>query len=317
MSYSIMYDAQFIRSNSGITPVVLMGDNNVSEQHWNGSRFIWRRSRDWNCFMNLLGASEQEVLDSVEKLTGGQYQEHWMRGNKWVDDEGARRWAKNGIKNAASLEEILDINGRKSAQVCISVWRGCNHTYEKNEYITNTSDLDLWIREAKDLIAAVKKNKANSAFPIIKFWEGMNHPVRHSNSEKFVLKAGNAYLSAAGSDYAKWDYGIEKAMVLSYDEAITLAGKWLLHKKKMRIMPAKAKAAPKEEAVIVVRSSGAPMYVYKLSKNHFLVTQQYESAHKYASVKTARATANRLAERLKDKGYTFDVAVAGDKTLAD
>lgn len=34
MSYEILYDTQFIRSKSGITPAILSGSNNCTEVNW-------------------------------------------------------------------------------------------------------------------------------------------------------------------------------------------------------------------------------------------------------------------------------------------
>ena len=48
MSYTIMYDKQFLKTSRGIIPLALYGDNNVTERI-NGHE---RRDRHWGVYAN-------------------------------------------------------------------------------------------------------------------------------------------------------------------------------------------------------------------------------------------------------------------------
>lgn len=77
MSYEILYDTQFIRSKSGITPAILSGSNNCTEVNWtlSGRRYE-RGERGWWVLFNRVGVSEEDFMANIQKMTGGAYQEH-------------------------------------------------------------------------------------------------------------------------------------------------------------------------------------------------------------------------------------------------
>ena len=96
-----MYASQFIRTETGITPCILAGSNNVWEA---GNK---RRVRNWSCFRNLVDVSAERLMKEAESMIGSEYQEHWKANNKWVDDAGLMRWMKSKIKGAATVEDIM------------------------------------------------------------------------------------------------------------------------------------------------------------------------------------------------------------------
>lgn len=123
MSYAILYNWQFIRSQEGLTPVILMGDNNLVENVWMGNHWGERCVRDWSCLFNLIGVSDEEFMSAIQRMTGKTYQEHWKRSGKWVDDKALINWAKNACKNATSIEEIKNENWNVSVDALLSVWK--------------------------------------------------------------------------------------------------------------------------------------------------------------------------------------------------
>ena len=86
MSYSILYNWQFLKSAEGITPVILIGDNNVTTRVWMGNHWGERRAREWSCLFNFIGVSEEKFMNEIMNMTGKAYQEHWVRNGKWVDE---------------------------------------------------------------------------------------------------------------------------------------------------------------------------------------------------------------------------------------
>lgn len=75
MSYTIEYDKIFLKSGAGYTPLWLAGDSNCYE----GSGRNQRRVRDWSVFMSQLGVTEEKLMERIQPLLGGPYQEHWQR----------------------------------------------------------------------------------------------------------------------------------------------------------------------------------------------------------------------------------------------
>ena len=70
MSYSILYNWQFLKSAEGITPVILIGDNNVTTRVWMGNHWGERRARGWACLFNVAGVSEEKFMSEIKNMTG-------------------------------------------------------------------------------------------------------------------------------------------------------------------------------------------------------------------------------------------------------
>lgn len=130
MSYEIVYDRQFLKVfidlEECILPLVLSGSNNTYEV--SNSRGRERRAREWGLFK--LDKAEfhmrygipvmlaYEANDYVENYLPSRYGEHFVRNNKWVNDDGFRRFWKRGVKEALTIEEI---NERRRYDITVSV----------------------------------------------------------------------------------------------------------------------------------------------------------------------------------------------------
>ena len=71
MSYEILYDTQFIRSKSGITPAILSGSNNCTEVNWtlSGRRYE-RGERGW------------PIRNTGRAVESGLMMQDWFGGQK-------------------------------------------------------------------------------------------------------------------------------------------------------------------------------------------------------------------------------------------
>lgn len=165
MSYAIEYARQFIRSEEGITPCWLVGDNNVTE----GQGRYERRVRSWSCFYNLVGTSEEEMIKRIQPCLGG-FQEHWQRNGKWVDDKRLIRWVKSGVRSAASIEDILQRNPGccGSVRCYVHVWHGFDHTTMLETCVVTTDGFDAWIHRYRDLKAILSGEKID-IYPCVDF----------------------------------------------------------------------------------------------------------------------------------------------------
>jgi hypothetical protein len=155
MSYEIVYNRQFLRVGDKIIPLVLIGSNNTWETNYESGRE--RRSRDWNPLMNNRNSiplmTEDEIMEKAQSWTGGPYQQHFMRNAKWVDDKGLLSFCKNGIKNAATLEELKELARNPNGvyvRCYLSVW----FKNEKGEQ-QNKAELQREIHISDDLLAYI------------------------------------------------------------------------------------------------------------------------------------------------------------------
>ena len=106
MSYTIMYGKQFLKTSRGIIPLALHGDNNVTEY----VRGREMRERHWSVYANdKIEFTPDEYLDYLNTFCGNEYQEHFYANGKFVYDKGLITWAKNGIREALTIEEIRKV----------------------------------------------------------------------------------------------------------------------------------------------------------------------------------------------------------------
>lgn len=183
MGYSILYNWQFIRSECGLTPVILMGDSENITLSWIGNHWGERRARNWGCLFDMIGVTDDEFMNAIQRLTGKTSQEHWQRSGKWVNDKGLINWAKNACKNAVSVEEIKDENWNIAIDAAISVEN--EHYKMLEQSINSTAELDEWIYKAKRLCVELQ-NTGNLVRPIIEF--GREDIIRHSTRAKHTSK---------------------------------------------------------------------------------------------------------------------------------
>lgn len=318
MSYAILYNWQFIRSQEGLTPVILMGDNNLVENVWMGNHWGERCVRDWSCLFNLIGVSDEEFMSAIQRMTGKTYQEHWKRSGKWVDDKALINWAKNACKNATSIEEIKDENWNVSVDALLSVWKENENSKMLEKSIDSTAALDEWIHEAKKVCAELR-NTGHSVYPIIKY--GREDITRHSarakhTPEKVVVKSSYGYLvDYKESEYdnsissSHWRTLIKEALVMEYDKAIELEKKFRYSRTKVRLVSAEAKAAPYDAVIRAVRrddQDGLAAHFYYVSKVTGSATRfvsSISSAKRYSNMSAATASAARLNARSQKYNY--------------
>lgn len=297
MSYVIEYDRQFIKSGLGITPLWLSGDSNV----WEGRGRHERRTRSWSVFLNQLGVSEEKLLEKVETLTGGEFQEHWQKNGKWVDDEGLRKWVRNGCRNAASIEDILKANDDMGAVECHLIeWRSYERSKNHKRVIITTAELDAWITE---VLPYIEESKAagNAVYPYFGF---MNEPLKHPQpqskktpDELVLIKIGKKYLAKfdrrAHSTICVSD--IQKAQIFTREEAERLCELWYIGERKGTRIISESNASKTKH--VIAFSNGS--YLYKKTSKALYTTPAPSTAFLYAD----RATARKAASNDKIKRY--------------
>lgn len=321
MSYEIMYNWQFLRSAEGLTPVVLMGSSNVTEASWSrANRRTERRARDWFCLFNMLGVTDDEFLAQIKSMTGGEYQEHWKQNGKWVNDATLVRWGQQNVKNAASIEDVLQLNRPffLSAECYISLWpKPGEDGWSKqvlSRAIHTTEELDNWIREARQVIAKAKSEK-RSVYPIVRF--SKENFMRYKPlPETIVLKKGQKSFVQNievrdGRNYVSgvsYTQEIQKAKKFKREEYFELLSNYqcaLLND--VRPVSAEAVEFPYDAVVMVtVKKDGSHKFIYSASGTNVRITPILKGAHKFKNLYAAQQTAKRLARRFDSTVYEFE-----------
>ena len=158
MSYDIVYKRQFLKVDNKIIPLVLIGCNNVWENAYH-RRNNQRRVRNWNPIMNPCNAvplmTADEIMDKAQTWTGGKYQEHFKWNSKWVDDKTLLTFFKNGIKGAASLEELQELSYNPDAvylKCHLSIWYKDEIGEQRNK-----NEMFKTVRTTEELLAYMKE----------------------------------------------------------------------------------------------------------------------------------------------------------------
>jgi len=72
--------------------MILCGSNNCWQTSWNGKE---RRERYWTPYweQTVPAFTPDELIKRAEGYCGGEYQEHFMRDGKWVNDAAFLRFS--------------------------------------------------------------------------------------------------------------------------------------------------------------------------------------------------------------------------------
>ena len=292
MSYTIEYDKIFLKSGAGYTPLWLAGDSNCYE----GSGRNQRRVRDWSVFMSQLGVTEEKLMERIQPLLGGPYQEHWQRRGKWVDDKGLVTWVKNGCKNAVSIEQLIEANRFGAIKCCVM------ESYMKMSsfsYIHTTDELDDWIKAAKEEIAAGK-----DFYPRITLNYG--EPVRHlskpkAQDELVVVKDGKYFVSERSPGSISTSKNRREAMIFSVDDAKEI----LRDFPKCKIVSASVLDAPCNIIVEVDDGSGIPNYLVGFPGPYKVrYTASIKGAKRYSTKAAAEKAAQTAKRRYPEWRYS-------------
>ena len=302
MSYTIMYDRQFLKTSRGIIPLALYGDNNVTERV-NGHE---RRERHWGVYANgKTEFSPDEYMSLIQSWCGSEYQEHFVSHGKWVDDKGIIAWAKNGIKNALTIEEIKKIVPVQSLTCYISVWeKDYSHRTEEWRYCNTTEQLEQWLDTAYVRKEELSADPSRDVFICLSYLrnEPLKLAARKEPEGEVIIRKENRYLSEVTDKGYTFSSDIADALVFkSTAEARNIAarsGQPFLYK--ARFICAENKFAVKDyriKAILPEYPNG--VYIQRLTRNALRFCQESNYALKFASEQRARKYIAKLGSRFQ------------------
>lgn len=304
MSYRILYNAIFLRSQKGITPVVLSGDNNVYDTDGHGRSI--RRSRDWGCLNNFLAESADTLMAFAEKFSPDD--EIWRYHRRLVNGPALVRWMTTGIKNAVSVEDLLKNNRQNHITCYISVWGRDRYAGRFCcEELNTTEALDAWIDEAKRFVASCDDDMA--PFYIIKFETEDIRPLTVSGTtKKVIIKSSYGYLSEITPDSLQWDADIHHALEMDALDAERLIGT-RIHTHGVRIFSASCKNQSYNSIVALMDANGKTTFVKRFTNNVVYTTPNINMARRYSTNRYAHTAITRMDKVLRNNGLTARVVV--------
>ena len=296
MSYDIVYDRQFVRSPAGITPLVLVGCNNVTERTLQGRE---RRVRNWSPFFNTPAIAADELLRRTQDCCGGPYQEHFKRNGKWVDDQAFVRFMQNGIQSARTLEEIRTLKPGLSLMCSLSVWRKTDNdersSHELFQTVHTTEALLSWIESARKRIAEKQENESiyySMRFPSN---EPLKLPPVSHITGPVAARRGRDYIAATSDHSISTCFDAASALIFE-----SAADAWqripASFHSEIRLCRADGIAKKREWRHIIQVASGshAGSYVNRLTRSRLHMTLAQERARRFPSEKSAQSYIDKM-----------------------
>lgn len=207
MSYTIVYDRQFIKLEDGrIIPMILCGSNNCWEKTWNGKE---RRERYWTSYweQTVPAFNPEELIKQVEGYcNGGEYQEHFMRGGKWVDDAAFLRFFQNGIKQAKTMKELVDERIHTAAvKAYLSIWTkkpdkkdwDQEKTTENDKRLRSDEELVAFLNEADERLK--RKSADETVYVCLKYYNNDPLPKPKCTRKPKARLTGEYYVVVFGA----------------------------------------------------------------------------------------------------------------------
>ena len=293
MSYSIMYASQFIRTETGITPCILAGSNNVWEA---GNK---RRVRNWSCFRNLVDVSAERLMKEAESMIGSEYQEHWKANNKWVDDAGLMRWMKSKIKGAATVEDIMMANPDIRFIHCYaSVWSDLRQEIRIDTYIHNSAEFVEWVASYRK----IQKDVGTGIYAVVDFGtEKIRVPtVLRSGDEKFLLKRRGLYLIKVEDTGLTFSSDIHSALELSYEQSQAIIKN---HRIKPALVKAENKHLPYNAVIKVTQGTYAGSYIKRVTRKDVRYTYNVNQAKRYPTTSAAEKARKKIEPKVAGSSY--------------
>lgn len=309
MSYDICYDRCFLRSEMGITPMWLVGSSNCTESVYGvDGKWHERLERHWSPLCNLAGVSEKELMERAYSYVPSHYNQHFMRGGKWVDDAGWIRFVENGIKKAVTVEQLLKFSRRSQMYCKMHVWVKDDSHFELQTWVSTTAEFDDWLRQAKEF----KASRNDEWGPWFCIDMGMNEPLHIGNSDpklpgRVAVKYKGNYVVGVGVHGISYARRVDDALIFDSLEAAKEACEG--HGLQLQYVDGDAVAARKEWDWFIRVSAGVHEGRYVGKRTASKIMMEYDT--KYAKRFPTKAAAEKYIAELRPRYKAEFEAVKG------
>lgn len=316
MSYQIVYGKSFIKTpKDRIIPLTLNGANNCTE-YINGREVL---ERNWSCFVPdfFLLLSEDEFLSACEgryPIDTKENYEAFKAGSKWVYKNDLLKWFKNGVKNAALLENYrTKWNYPINLECMLGWWKESKFCSDCKSLIKSSAELDDWLDKAYEF--KKKMEKENNISPQIIFdIRGVREPLhvqKKIEGPVVCCVRPGSYLFKYDKSGMSFSPNINTAIVFdSLEDAKNKLGEERFYRSKF------VKAGNLKFKPFVIRTEKDGIYVQKRERRYLYKTSNIQSAYGFLSERAAQRYIQKLiAAYPKAVNYTvekrnnpFDVA---------
>ena len=244
-------------------------------------------------------------MSLIQSWCGSEFQEHFVFRGKCVDDKGIIAWAKNGIKNALTIEEIRKIVPVQSITCYISVWgKDYSHRTEEWRYCDTTEQLEQWLDMAYARKKELSANPSLDVFICLSYLrqEPLKLSVRKEPDGAVIIRKENRYLSEVADKGYTFSSDIADALVFKNTaEARNLAarcGQPFLYK--ARFISADNKFAVRNYRIIAILPEYPNgVYIQRLTRNALRFCLESKYALKFASEQQAQKYIAKLGSRFQ------------------
>lgn len=287
MGYTILYGRQFIKTTRGIIPLALAGSSNCYESRPDNR---WVRERSWDrwYYNQMVELPAEEIMAIIHNLHDNKNTEQVKQGSKWLHDADMIKWFENGIKNALTIEEIINILPRQYLDCHITTFDDNGSTRTLQAYVRTTPELEAWIDKVKRLAPN------NERYMCIGF-EGqkplhIEYLSHIPDNVPVVITHGKSYLNKMVPDEScSYSSDISKAIIypnkIAAYEAIAQAK--IFGPFGLKVL--KESKPPVEKSYVIRIAEGARKgyYINKLTSHALYYAYSVECAKKFISQKEA------------------------------
>lgn len=306
MSYDIEYNRQFLKTSSGFIPMMLLGPSNVYDGN--------KRTREWCIpYKELVNKTEPEMLRFMQGKFN-QYDEHWMRGGKYITNSGLLSWISSGCASACTIEDFRLCNPYSGFSIAIVVYDGAWNGHEFiRESPKTTSDLESWYSRAQAFLATEQPERWR--YDVSIHGEKIIHPP--VGDGLFALRISGDSHYGNGLFYATritHSTDLHEAKLLTVDgwrdELLAHHLSYSLNDNPTFIPVADEQAFRENHGfVIKVQSAQYPgWYVCSTSRTRTRVVMDEKNANRYASRSSAEQAKKRIEKRTPSLVGSLSVA---------
>jgi len=306
MSYEILYDRRFIKTEHGIVPMILSGSNNCYEIRYknNGQKYEVRERHWWVYQPQTLpiNTTEEAHLKAWEEVFANtpEDSELFKRNGSWLTVGAHRRWFLNGCKDARLLEEYLACNPGVTFYCSLRLYQDktkFGYDSDLGRYIKTSNELEAWLKTAKTRELEYREAHGDGC----EVWTYMEFssekPLKTApiSSGAVVVKSGNAFVKRymTGHSLTFSENPSDAVIFPSVEDARAAIGFCWRH---IRFVKASTALAARDFVLRIGRGPYTGNYVSIRRRGQLLTTCNVEKASRYKTSPEAARAAQKILD---------------------
>lgn len=309
MSYNIVIGRSFIRTSSGIIPLVLTGDSSLT------NAVSGDVVRSWSIMdQEMINRPAESILEKV-RMDVSKYSDpaksaaFYWRGS-FLPMEKLYGWYKRGCDEAHSLEDYLTANPKQTVLICEVAVQFRNTIGAKHfsyRICRTTAELEDWLASAKKevsafkLLAVCKSQDAEDAYISLRFpCDRELRPMARSGEQVIAKYGKRSYVKSyiTGKELSFTEQQDEAVVFESVQDAVTKLGdEW-----ELRFVKAPRNIGQRNYVLKVISMTGDTYYFHYRERSRIVRTKSVDEAKRFSSVKEVE----RYVSSLRRAGFSWD-----------